>query len=102
MESRAKHGTEIVKKEGRRTVHRSRMKGRTARLTKLAAVIGGIALVAAASLSFGGAFLDANVYDGLSIPSAAVYAVEMVEIGIGVTVASVIVVMFFTIARAEL
>jgi len=64
--------------------------------------IGLFALVAAASLALGGAFLDANVYDGLSIPSAAVYAVEMVEIGIGATVASVIVVMFFTIARAEL
>lgn len=65
---------------------------------------GGIALfafVAAASLALGGTFLDANVYAGLSIPSAAVYAVELVEIGIGVTVASVIVLMFFTIARAE-
>lgn len=63
--------------------------------------IGLIAGVAAASLALGGAFLDATVYAGLSIPGAAVYAVELVEIGIGLTVASVIVMMFFTVARAE-
>ena len=59
------------------------------------------AVVAAATLLGGGTFLDVGVYDGLPVPGAAVYAVELVEIGIGVTVASVIVVMFFTVSEAE-
>jgi multicomponent Na+:H+ antiporter subunit B len=63
--------------------------------------LGLFAVVALVSLALGGAFLDANVYDGLSIPGAAVYAVELVEVGIGLTVASVIVTMFFVVARAE-
>jgi len=59
------------------------------------------AAVAAASLALGGAFLDAGTYARLPVTGAAVYAVELVEIGIGLTVASVISLAFFTLARAE-
>jgi multicomponent Na+:H+ antiporter subunit B len=59
------------------------------------------ALVASVTLVLGGEFLDAGVYRGLPVPKAAVYAVELVEVGIGVTVASVVVLMFFQISRAE-
>ena len=63
--------------------------------------IGLFAVVATVSFALGGTFLDTTVYATLSIPDAAVYAVELIEIGIGLTVASVIVTMFLTIARAE-
>ncbi|WP_255151425.1 MnhB domain-containing protein [Halorarius halobius] len=49
--------------------------------------------VALASLAAGGAFLDVS-----GLPVAPVYAVEAVELGIGVTVASVVVVLFFELA----
>lgn len=65
---------------------------------------GGIALFAAvalSSLALGGAFLDAGTYAGVPVPKATVYAVELVEVGIGLTVASVVVILFFEIARAE-
>jgi multicomponent Na+:H+ antiporter subunit B len=68
------------------------------------AAAGGLALfalVALSSLVFGGSFLDASTYASLPIPTAVVYAVELVEVGIGITVASVIVILFFEIARAE-
>lgn len=64
---------------------------------------GGLSLFAAvalASLGLGGAFLDAGVYAGLG-GDAVVYAVELVEIGIGITVASVVSLLFFEIARTE-
>jgi len=52
-------------------------------------------VVALAGLAFGGAFLQLDV---LPIPKATVYATEAIEIGIGATVAAVIVVLFVRIA----
>jgi multicomponent Na+:H+ antiporter subunit B len=52
-------------------------------------------VVALAGLAFGGAFLQ---FDVLPIPKATVYATEAIEIGIGATVAAVIVVLFVRIA----
>jgi multicomponent Na+:H+ antiporter subunit B len=82
--------------------------GQTRRALDSRVLIGGaaaglvlFAVVAAASLALGGAFLDAGVYAALPVPDAAVYAVELVEIGIGVTVASVVALLFFGIARAD-
>ena len=65
-----------------------------------------VALVAAAPVVFGavavagvvsgGAFLQ---FDLLPIPKASVYATEAIELGIGATVAAVIVVLFVTLAE---
>jgi len=52
--------------------------------------------VALASLPFGGAFLELT-----ALPVAPVYAVEAVELGIGATVASVVVVLFFELAGID-
>ncbi|WP_227133164.1 MnhB domain-containing protein [Halorubellus salinus] len=52
-------------------------------------------VVALAGLASGGAFLQLDV---LPIPKATVYATEAIEIGIGATVAAVIVVLFLRIA----
>jgi multicomponent Na+:H+ antiporter subunit B len=52
-------------------------------------------LVALAGIATGGAFLQ---FDLLPIPKASVYATEAVEIGIGATVAAVVVVLFVQIA----
>lgn len=57
-------------------------------------VFGGVAL---GGVFLGGAFLDVT---RVPIPNGTVYAVELVEIGIGVTVASVITLLFFEIAGA--
>jgi multicomponent Na+:H+ antiporter subunit B len=51
--------------------------------------------VALAGLAAGGAFLQLDV---LPIPKATVYATEAIEVGIGATVATVIVVLFVRIA----
>jgi multicomponent Na+:H+ antiporter subunit B len=55
-------------------------------------IFGGVAL---AGIAFGGAFLQ---FDVLPIEKASVYATEAIEIGIGATVAAVIVVAFVRIA----
>jgi multicomponent Na+:H+ antiporter subunit B len=52
-------------------------------------------VVALLGIAFGGAFLQ---FDVLPIPKASVYATEVVEIGIGGTVAAAIVVLFVRIA----
>ncbi|MGM0591368.1 MAG: MnhB domain-containing protein [Halobacteriota archaeon] len=52
--------------------------------------------VALTSLALGGAFLDVT-----GLPVAPVYGVEAVELGIGVTVASVVVVLFFQLAGVD-
>ena len=52
-------------------------------------------VVALLGIAFGGAFLQLDV---LPIPKATVYATEAIEIGIGATVAAVIVVLFVRIA----
>ncbi|WP_440991863.1 MnhB domain-containing protein [Haloarchaeobius baliensis] len=52
-------------------------------------------LVALLGLTAGGAFLQLDV---LPIPKATVYATEAIEVGIGATVAAVIVVLFVRIA----
>ncbi|MDS0282663.1 MnhB domain-containing protein [Haloarcula onubensis] len=51
--------------------------------------------VALAGIAFGGAFLQ---FDVLPIAKASVYATEAVEVGIGATVAAVVVVLFVRIA----
>jgi multicomponent Na+:H+ antiporter subunit B len=53
-------------------------------------------LVALAGVAFGGAFLQLDV---LPIPKATVYATEAIEVGIGATVAAVIVVLFVRIGE---
>jgi multicomponent Na+:H+ antiporter subunit B len=63
----------------------------------LAGAVGGsllIAAVALGSLALGGAFLDAGAYGVLPVAKAPVYAVELVEVGIGFTVAAVLGVLF--------
>jgi len=57
-------------------------------------VFGAVALL---GVAFGGAFLQLDV---LPIPKATVYATEAIEIGIGATVAAVIVVLFVRIAAS--
>jgi multicomponent Na+:H+ antiporter subunit B len=52
-------------------------------------------VVGVAGVALGGAFLQ---FDLLPIPKATVYATEAVEVGIGVTVAAVVVVLFVRIA----
>jgi multicomponent Na+:H+ antiporter subunit B len=52
-------------------------------------------VVALAGVALGGAFLQLDV---LPIPKATVYATEAIEVGIGATVAAVIVVLFVRIA----
>jgi multicomponent Na+:H+ antiporter subunit B len=59
------------------------------------------AVVATSSLLLGGTFLDASGYARLPVSKAVVYAVESVEVGIGITVASVIVLLFFRIAGGQ-
>ena len=68
----------------------------------LALVVAGpvvFGVVALAGLAAGGAFLQLDV---LPIPNPTVYATEAVEIGIGATVAAVIVVLFVRIADGYL
>jgi multicomponent Na+:H+ antiporter subunit B len=63
-----------------------------------AAVASGLVVfgvVATLGLVFGGAFLQ---FDVVPIPKATVYATEAIEVGIGATVAAVIVVLFVRIA----
>jgi multicomponent Na+:H+ antiporter subunit B len=52
-------------------------------------------VVALAGIALGGAFLQ---FDVLPIPKATVYATEAIEVGIGATVAAVVVVLFVRIA----
>ena len=52
-------------------------------------------VVALAGIALGGAFLQ---FDVLPIPKATVYATEAIEVGIGATVAAVIVVLFVRMA----
>jgi multicomponent Na+:H+ antiporter subunit B len=52
-------------------------------------------VVALAGLAFGGAFLQLDV---LPIPKSVVYGTELIEVGIGATVAAVVVVLFVRIA----
>ena len=53
-------------------------------------------VVALAGIASGGAFLQ---FDLLPIPKASVYATEAIELGIGATVAAVVVVLFVTLAE---
>lgn len=53
-------------------------------------------VVALAGVAFGGAFLQLDL---LPIPNATVYATEAIEVGIGATVAAVIVVLFVRIGE---
>jgi len=53
-------------------------------------------VVALAGIASGGAFLQ---FDRLPIPKASVYATEAIELGIGATVAAVVVVLFVTLAE---
>lgn len=53
------------------------------------------AVVGAVPVAFGGAFLELTAYPGAKGP---LYAVEVVEVGIGVTVAATIVILFFETA----
>ena len=55
-------------------------------------------VVALAGLAFGGAFLQ---FDVLPVPKATVYATEAIELGIGATVAAVVVVLFVGLASDE-
>ncbi|WP_327053846.1 MnhB domain-containing protein [Halomicrococcus gelatinilyticus] len=52
--------------------------------------------VALAGIASGGAFLQ---FDLLPIPKASVYATEAIELGIGATVAAVVVVLFVSLAE---
>lgn len=52
--------------------------------------------VALAGIASGGAFLQ---FDRLPIPKASVYATEAIEIGIGATVAAVVIVLFVALAE---
>jgi multicomponent Na+:H+ antiporter subunit B len=54
-------------------------------------------VVALLGIAFGGAFLQLDV---LPIPKASVYATEVIEIGIGATVAAAIVILFVRIAAS--
>ncbi len=60
------------------------------------ALFGGIALGA---VLFGGQFLEVGVYP---IPEPDKYGIELVEVGIGMTVAGVITSLFFTLARGAM
>lgn len=53
------------------------------------------AIVGLATAAFGGSFLELTAYPG---KKGALYAVELLEVGIGVTVAATILVLFFEIA----
>ena len=53
-------------------------------------------VVALAGIASGGAFLQ---FDRLPIPKASVYATEAIELGIGATVAAVVVILFVTLAE---
>jgi len=53
-------------------------------------------VVALAGIASGGAFLQ---FDLLPIPKASVYATEAIELGIGATVAAVVVILFVTLAE---
>ncbi|WP_436927318.1 MnhB domain-containing protein [Halosimplex amylolyticum] len=59
------------------------------------------AAVALASLALDGAFLDARAYARLPLEKATVYAVEIAEVGIGITVASVVSLLFLELGRDE-
>lgn len=61
--------------------------------------VGLFAAVAFGSLALGGGFLDVGTYDALGVAKATVYAVELVEVGIGLAVASALSVLFFEISR---
>jgi multicomponent Na+:H+ antiporter subunit B len=52
--------------------------------------------VAVGALAFGGPYLDLSVYP---VPKAIVYGVELVELGIGATVATTVLVMFLQLGR---
>lgn len=73
--------------------------GRWLDSTLLAAcAVGGVAavvLVGVGPALFGGTFLAVDAYPG---PDGALYAIEVLEVGIGATVAATIVVLFFEIA----
>ena len=55
-------------------------------------------VVATGAVLFGGVFLDLSAYP---VTKAVVYGIELVELGIGATVAATIVVMFLQLARDE-
>lgn len=59
------------------------------------------AAVAVATLAVDHPFLDVGAYADLPVPKAAVYAVELVEVGIGVTVAGVATLLYLVLAGAE-
>ncbi|MFC7044729.1 MnhB domain-containing protein [Halobacteriaceae archaeon GCM10025711] len=72
---------------------------RHASLVRLAAAgVGLFAAVAVGSLVAGGAFLEPGAYPG---PKAAVYAIELVELGIAATVAAVVALLFFHLAGGD-
>jgi len=54
------------------------------------------ALVALGALAFGGTFLDLSAYP---VTKAVVYGVELVELGIGATVAATVLVLFLQLGR---
>lgn len=58
-------------------------------------------VVAVGGLTLGRGFLDVTAYETLGVSNATVYAVEAVEIGIGLSVASVIAILSFEIAGSE-
>ncbi|WP_114576468.1 MnhB domain-containing protein [Saliphagus sp. LR7] len=63
---------------------------------------GGVALFGAIALGavlFGGQFLEVGVYP---IPEPDKYGIELVEVGIGMTVAGVVTSLFFTLARGAM
>jgi multicomponent Na+:H+ antiporter subunit B len=59
------------------------------------------AAVALGSLALGAGFLDVAAFESLLGADGPVYAVELVEVGIGTTVASVVVLLFFELAGGE-
>ncbi|MFD1589423.1 MnhB domain-containing protein [Halorientalis brevis] len=56
------------------------------------------AAIATGALVFDRVYLDLTAYP---VPKAVVYAIELVELGIGATVAATILVMFLALARGE-
>lgn len=63
--------------------------------TGAVAGVAAFALVGVVPLALGGTFLELPAYPG---PKGALYAIEFVEVAIGVTVASIIVLLFFELS----
>lgn len=76
----------------------ARVAGRGAVLALAAGGLTLIGVVAGGSLLLGGGFLDAGAYATVPVADAVVYAVELVEIGIGLAVAGVVATLFFALS----